>query len=263
MVIVLGVLFIPWTMRAMTPKETSIYKGIEQYAPDFLEEEEKEKQLEAAERNRPKARGLADFLEHSRVISLLVVAGGATYLISELIRNGPRMDLNLFNFVFLMLGILLHGTPIRYIRAIQSAIGGTSGIVLQFPFYAGIAGMMAGSGLTVMITEALVAIATPQSFPVINWFATGIVNLFIPSGGAQWVATGEILSTAAVELGVPANKLIISYGAGDMWTNMFQPFWALALLGIMKLRARDMMGYCIVLGTLAIPVFALALFFLP
>ena len=260
--VVLGVFFIPWTMRALTPKDISTYKPINMYVPDFLAAEEAEKRIEEAEESRPK-QGFADMLEQSRLISLLVALAGFTYIFSDLYTNGFRLDINLFNFAFLTTGILLHKTPIRYVRAIQSAIGGTSGIVLQFPFYAGIMGMVASSGLSDSITNGFLAVATPESFPIWVWLSSGFINLFIPSGGGEWAAIGGILCEASVAMGVPAGKTIMAYGCGDMWTNMMQPFWALALLGIMGLKAREMMGYCIVLGTLATPVFALLLYFLP
>ncbi|CAK7046287.1 MAG: Putative short-chain fatty acid transporter [Desulfovibrio sp.] len=262
LVIALGIFFIPWTMRALTPKDISTYKPIGFYVPDFEEAEKAEKRAEEAEEARPK-NGFADMLEQSRAISLLVAAAGFTYLVTDIVKNGFRLDINLFNFIFMTVGILLHKTPIRYVRAIQSAIGGTSGIVLQFPFYAGIMGMTAGSGLTEIITKGFIAISTPESFPVWTWLAAGFINVFIPSGGGEWAAMGGILGETAKAMNVPVGKMIVAFGCGDMWTNMYQPFWAIALLGIMGLKAREMMGYCIVLATLAAPVFGLLLYFLP
>jgi len=262
LVVGLGLLFIPWTMRALTPKDTAVYKGIDVYVPDFEEADAAERRAEEKEASTP-MNGMADRLEQSRAISLIIAAAGFTYIITDIYAKGFRLDINLFNFIFMIVGILLHKTPIRYVRAIQSAIGGTSGIVLQFPFYAGIMGMVAGSGLTALITNGFLAISTPESFPVWTWLSAGFINIFIPSGGGEWAAMGGILSEACMAMGVPPGKMIVAFGCGDMWTNMLQPFWAIALLGIMGLKAREMMGYCIVLGTLAIPVFGLLLYFLP
>ncbi|MEE9402148.1 MAG: TIGR00366 family protein, partial [Desulfobacteria bacterium] len=143
------------------------------------------------------------------------------------------------------------------------ATPGASGIILQFPFYAGIMGMISYSGLATVITTWFLGFATAATFPIITWLVGGFVNIFIPSGGGEWGVIGGIIGQISLDLGVPVGKSIVAYGCGDMWTNMFQPFWAIALLGITGLRARDIMGYCMTLMIVSAPFIALGLYFFP
>jgi len=115
----------------------------------------------------------------------------------------------------------------------------------------------------VIITTWFLGFATAATFPIITWITGGIVNIFIPSGGGEWGVIGGIIGQVSMDLGVPVGKAIVAYGCGDMWTNMFQPFWAIALLGITGLRARDIMGYCMVLMFVSAPFIALGLYFFP
>ncbi len=254
--IMLGGFVIPITMWRMTPKESGTYRGIDQYAPQFLKPEDDD--AGPVER-----RGLADMLENSTLISYVIGLAGIVYVIYFYATKGFKLDLNLFNFIFLIAGIILHKTPIRYVRAINEATVGASGIILQFPFYAGIMGMMTYSGLASSVASGILNVATANTFPVICWLTGGLVNVFIPSGGGEWGVLGGIVGKISVELGVPIGKSIVAFGCGDMWTNMFQPFWAIALLGITGLRARDIMGYCMTLGLVGIPFFFIALYFFP
>ena len=173
------------------------------------------------------------------------------------------LNLNIVNFTFLFVGLLLYLRPIRYLRAFYRAVPSSAGIVLQFPFYAGIMGMIKYSGLGKIMAGWLIGISTPLTFPAIAWLVGGFVNIFVPSGGGEWAVIGEVISRAALQLGVPIGKAIIAYGAGDQWTNLFQPFWAIPLLGICAVRARDVFGYCITLMLLAAIFYALALTFIP
>jgi short-chain fatty acids transporter len=176
---------------------------------------------------------------------------------------GDALDLNLFNFTFIMLGLFLWKTPSQYMGAIRDATESAAGIILQFPFYAGILGIISNSGLDAIISDAILGVATQQTFPIVAWLLGGLMNLFVPSGGGEWGIIGGIVGGAAVELGVPAGKAIIAYGCGDMWTNMFQPFWAIPLLGLTKVRARDILGYTLLWLVAMFPVIFVALWFLP
>jgi len=123
--------------------------------------------------------------------------------------------------------------------------------------------MISFSCLAAIITTWFLGFATAASFPIITWITGGIVNIFIPSGGGEWGVIGGIIGQISLDLGVPVGKSIVAYGCGDMWTNMFQPFWAIALLGITGLRARDIMGYCMVLMIVSAPFIAFGLYFFP
>lgn len=187
----------------------------------------------------------AERLENSPVISLLAGVLGLTYLIYYFVTQGFNLNINIVNFVFLTLAILFSGTPRRFLDGLEIAIKGTGGIVVQFPFYAGIMGMMAGSGLVAIVSGWFVSISTTESLPIFTFLSAGFVNLFIPSGGGQWAVQGPIMLQAAQELGVDQARTAMAVAWGDAWTNMIQPFWALPALAIAGLKARDIMGYCL------------------
>ncbi len=234
-------------------------RGIEHYAPRLIEKVEEEKA------EKPAVVTIADKIENNRWIALvmliLMIGSMVWWFRSKGFMAG--LDLNAVNFCFIILGLLLYFNPIAYMRAIYTAAAAVGGIILQFPFYAGIQGVMMYSGLGATLAGWLAKVATPFTYPVIAWFIAGVVNVFIPSGGGEWMTIGETLSRAGVALGVPPGKFIIAYAAGDAWTNMFNPFWAIALLAITQVRARDMFGYCIAIMLLAIIPYALGLTFVP
>ncbi len=263
--IMFSLCIIPITMWLMTPKDPQECLGIdecigiERFAPELMEE----KDLAKGKAVPIEKKGLADILEHSTLISYAVGLGGTIYIVYHFATRGFNLNLDIFNFVFLIVGIILHRTPIRYVHAVAEATPGASGIILQFPFYAGIMGMISFSGLATVITSWFLGFATAATFPIITWLTGGLVNIFIPSGGGEWGVIGGIIGQVSLELGVPVGKSIIAYGCGDMWTNMFQPFWAIALSGITGLRARDIMGYCMTLMIVSAPFFALGLYLFP
>lgn len=187
----------------------------------------------------------AERIENSMVISMLLGFMGFSYVIYYF-ANGGKLGLNSVNFIFLFAGILLHKTPANFLKASNDAIRNTGGIVLQFPLYAGLMGMMVHSGLAGSISHWFVEISNPYTFPFFTFLSAGIVNFFVPSGGGQWAVQGPIIMPAAQALGVPLGKAAMAISWGDAWTNMVQPFWALPLLGIAGLGIRDIMGYCIV-----------------
>lgn len=204
-----------------------------------------------------KAETFAERMESSVLLMLATVALGVAYLVYYFsdwgLGNGlDNLNLNIVNLIFLMTGVLFHGTPIRYVRAINTAVKGAGGILLQFPFYAGIMGMMTGvsaeTGLTLagVISNAFVDVSNATTFPLLSFLSAGIVNFFVPSGGGQWAVQAPIMMPAGHALGVSPAVTAMSIAWGDAWTNMVQPFWALPALGIAGLGARDIMGYCII-----------------
>ena len=212
--------------------------------PALLAEEEPPKAFEGK-------RTPAQAMEGSVVLSIIVFALGLGYTIYWFAK-GNSLDLNSVNLIFLWLGIIFHKTPINYVRAIDDAVKGAGGVILQFPFYAGIMGMMTGANpdtgasLAGVISNGFVAISTPVTFPLFAFLSAGIVNFFVPSGGGQWTVQGPIIMPAGVAIGVKPAISAMGIAWGDAWTNLLQPFWALPALGIAKLSARDIMGYCLV-----------------
>lgn len=194
----------------------------------------------------------AEKIENSVIMSALIAIAGVIFLVFYFMNNGFKLSLNIVNFIFLILGIICHGTPINYVKAVTTATKGASGIILQFPFYAGIMAMMiakdptTGLSLAIVISNWFVSIATPLTFPLFTFLSAGIVNFFVPSGGGQWAVQGPIMMPAGADLGVSPALTGMAIAWGDAWTNMIQPFWALPALGIAGLSARDIMGYCLI-----------------
>lgn len=222
-------------------------KDVVSIDPKLLEDAPDNTEVKARKDQTP-----AEKLENSMVLSYIVVVIGAIYLIYYFVNAGSilnALSLNIVNLIFLILGIAFHKTPISYVRAITESAESAGGIILQFPFYAGIQGMMVtvgsnGVSLASAISTAFVNISTPRTFPVLCYLAAGIVNFFVPSGGGQWAVQGPIMMPAGLELGVTPAVTAMGIAWGDAWTNMLQPFWALPALGIAGLGARDIMGYC-------------------
>ena len=240
---ILGALIIllPILNRAMYPSDDQVVTVDPALLEDSVEEIEKPKsEMTPAER-----------IENSRVISVILGVMGWIYIIQFFATKGFNLSLNLVNFIFLFTGILLHGTPRRYIAAFLEATKGASGILLQFPFYAGIMGIMTGTNsegvsLAILMSNFFVNISTPKTFPIFTFWSAGIVNFFVPSGGGQWAVQAPIVMPAGLRIGVTTAKSAMAIAWGDAWTNMIQPFWALPALGIAGLGAKDIMGYCLI-----------------
>ena len=188
----------------------------------------------------------AEKLEHWPIINFLLVAIGAIYLWGYF-AAGNGISLNIINLCLLIAGLALHKSPANFLNAMAKGIGTSTGIVLQFPLYAGIMGMMVGSGLASAMSQWFVQISTADSFAVVTFFSAGVVNFLVPSGGGQWAVQAPIVVPAAAQLGVPINQAAMAVAWGDAWTNMIQPFWALPLLALTGLKLRQIMGYCIVI----------------
>jgi short-chain fatty acids transporter len=185
----------------------------------------------------------ADRLETSRSVSSLVGLAGVVWLVTYFGRGGG-LTLNTVNFLFLTLAVLLHGTPRRFLASLQEAIKGGGGIVIQFPFYAGIMGIMVGSGLADTMSKALLSVATDRTLPLLAFISAGVVNFFVPSGGGQWAVQGPAILPAANALGADVARVAMAVAWGDAWTSLIQPFWVLPVLAIAGLQAKDVMGYC-------------------
>ncbi len=186
----------------------------------------------------------AEKMEYSPVLSVIIGIIGLVYILYYFFVKKGSLDLNIVNFIFLMLGILLHGTPKNFINAAIEAGKTVWAIVVQFPFYAGIMGMMINSGLAATIANWFASFSTARTLPLFTYWSAGLINLFVPSGGGQWSVQGPIMIEAAQKIGASVPKVIMGVAWGDAWTNMIQPFWALPLLSVAKLDIRDIMGYC-------------------
>ena len=189
----------------------------------------------------------AEQLDYSKVFSLVF---GILILITFLVQYLPALRSlnitpNMLNFFMLGLAILLHGSFKSFLKAVEEAIGDVSGILIQFPLYFGIMGIMGSSGMINQISDFFVSISNATTMPIFTFFSAGLVNIFVPSGGGQWAIQGPLVVQSALQLNVPLSKAIMALAYGDQITNMLQPFWALPLLGITKLKAKEILPYTI------------------
>ena len=215
-------------------------------------EEEKEK-IQGAER-----------LDHSNILAYVFGGTIIIFCIYKALILPQQLSLsfitpNFINLFLLGLGILLHKNFNHFIIGVNQAIGGASGILIQFPLYFGIMGIMNSSGLVGVFSDFFVSISNPTTFPIFAFISAGIVNVFVPSGGGQWGVQGPIIIEAASQLNVPYWKAVMALAYGDQLTNMLQPFWALPLLGITGLKAKDILPYSLLLLLIGGSIFVIGL----
>ncbi|CAH9056735.1 Putative short-chain fatty acid transporter [Pseudoalteromonas haloplanktis] len=188
----------------------------------------------------------AQHLEQSKLLGMGIGLIGLAYLGYYFFIAGGGLNLNSVIALFLFMAITLHQTPHNVLNSLQQAIPSGAGIVIQFPFYAGIMAVMVATGLAQQISQGFIAIADADSLPFYSFISAGLVNMFVPSGGGQWAVQAPIVIPAAQELGADIARVAMAVAWGDAWTNLIQPFWALPVLAIAGLKAKDIMGFCVV-----------------
>jgi short-chain fatty acids transporter len=209
------------------------------------------------DRGDPPSRGTpGEWLEHSRVLSLAVAALASAYLVRHFLggKGVAGITLNIINLAFLTLGVLLHGTPARLMRAFREATPGVWGVILQFPFYAGVAAVITKTHLSATIAHWFVSVSSPRSFPALIAVYSAALGVFVPSGGSKWVIEAPYVMAAAHELRVHVGWMVAVYDLGEALANLVQPFWMLPILGLFGLRARDVMGYTFLVFVVLAPV---------
>ena len=197
------------------------------------------------------------WLEHSPILTWFVVALGSAYLIRYFARAADPLSaitLNILNLAFLLAGFLLHHTPARLMAAVRQATPAIWGVLLQFPFYAGIAGIITSTALNERLANAFVQISSPTTFPAIVAAYSAALGVLVPSGGSKWVIEAPYVMEAAHSLRVHLGWVVASYDLGEALANLIQPFWMLPMLGLFGLRARDVMGYTFVVFLVLTPV---------
>lgn len=208
----------------------------------------------------------AEKLDHLKFLAYLL--GGIILFISAwkgLLNEAgflANLSLNYINFTLFGLCLIFHGSIHRFMLAFENAIGSSAGIMIQFPLYAGIIGIMNGTGLIEIFSNFFVANSNASTFPIFTFFSAAIVNVFVPSGGGQWAVQGPIIIDAAQKMGLPLYKGVMALAYGDQITNMLQPFWALPLLGITGLKAKEILPYTLLIMVVGAFIFltGLALF---
>lgn len=198
-----------------------------------------------------------EWLERTPYLTLLIVALGFAYLVSVFAATDDvlgAINLNTINLAFLMLGFLLHWTPARLMQAVREATGAVWGVLLQFPFYAGIVGMIVYTGLNHKIAEFFVSVSDRVTFPPLVSLYSTVLGVFVPSGGSKWVIEAPYVIQAAHSLQVHLGWMVAVYDLGEALANLVQPFWMLPTLAIFGLRARDIMGFTFVVFLVLLPV---------
>ena len=197
------------------------------------------------------------WLEHAPLLNWLVGALGVTYLVRYFSHAADplnALNLNILNLAFLLAGFLLHRTPARLMAAVQRATPAVWGVILQFPFYAGIAGIITSTQLSERIAAAFVSVSTPATFPAVVALYSTVLGVFVPSGGSKWVIEAPYVMQAAHTLKTHLGWVVSAYDLGEALANLIQPFWMLPILGLFRLAARDIMGYTMIVFLALTPV---------
>ena len=187
-----------------------------------------------------------EWLEYSPLLNILVALLLFVYLANVFATSpmGPMaaLDLNTYNLLFISVGLLLHWRPKRFLRAVAQSVPATGGVLIQFPFYAVIFGMIAGTGINKWLADIFVSVTTQSTYPLLVAVYSAILGVFIPSGGSKWVIEATYVLTAANESKVHLGWVVQIYNAAEALPNLLNPFWMLPLLGILHMKARDLVG---------------------
>ena len=205
---------------------------------------------------------VAEIIENNRKISFLFGFVILFFILNTFYEKGFFLDLNLVSWTFLCVGLMLSNSSIHYVRLINNAAPTVGPIILQYPFYAGIMGIMADTGLINILANKIVLVSSTDTLPFFSFLSGGLVNMFIPSGGGQWAVQGPVMIEAAEILGVNPSFVVLGVAYGDQWTNMIQPFWTIPLLAIAGLHMRQIMGYTFVIFIFTGFIFGGSLLFL-
>jgi short-chain fatty acids transporter len=204
-----------------------------------------------------------EWLEHSPILTILIVLLAVGWLVYEFSRQDAIIaisNLNTYNFLFVMLGLLLHWKPKRFLMAVTKAVPATAGVLIQFPFYGAIAAILTqaknGAGQTVsdQITHLFVNMSTQHLYPLLIGVYSAILGFFVPSGGGKWLLEAPYVMHAANDLKVHLGWAVQVYNAAEALPNLINPFWMLPLLGVLGLRARDLVGFTFLQLLVHLPV---------
>ena len=243
---VLGLIIVVPVLAALmhpSPKDTpEMPKDI---LDRFLAQEEAIRELKTNRKSK-KEMTFAERADNSWITTTIIGIAGVVYLVWYFATKGFDLNLDIMNFLLLFIGILAHGSPRNLLTAAEEGVRSAYGVLIQFPFYAGIQGMMDQSGLAGIIADAFSAGSTEATYPYLCYICMAIINFFIPSSGGIFTVCGKPLGTAALNVGLDANKFVIAFTSGETISNIIQPFWAIPLLGIAGLKMKDIMGYCII-----------------
>jgi short-chain fatty acids transporter len=253
-------LLLPFVFRAMEPADV-VTGNVNAFSrPEVSKDAEPLEALEA--RNAPAAGTLANALENAWILNAIFAVAGLGYIISTWLHGGFYLDINAVIFIFFCAGLLLHWTPVRYVKAINGAARVTGPLIIQYPIYFGIMGIMTATGLAGVIAQWFVAFSSAGTLPFWSYVSSIIISLFVPSGGGHWAVQGPFAVPAAVKLHASLPATAMGVAIGEEVANMIQPFWALPVLAIAGVGLRRVMAFTAVSFFIAFVVFALSLLFL-
>jgi short-chain fatty acids transporter len=206
---------------------------------------------DAARREKP-----GEWLEYSPLMTIVICALGFGYLANRVSTSGwgILLDLNHYVFTFLMIGMLLHWRPRSFVNAIAASVVPVGGVLIQYPLYAGIVKMMTESGLATKMAHFFVNVSTEHTFPVMIGIYSAFLGLFIPSAGGKWLIEAPYMLEAAKSLEVHLGWVVQTYNATEALANLIHPFWMLPLVGILGLKARDIVGYSMLQFAVHVPL---------
>lgn len=236
--VVLLIVVVPIALYFMEPEEIEMKK----VDPDLLIRQD---QVEGP-KNEKEEKTFATVLENSWIITVLLVLMGVTYEWYTISTKGFELDINGFIFFAMMLGLIFHWKPIRYVHAFNAGARTVGPILLQFPLYGGIMGIMTQTGLAAVIAQSFVSFSTQRTLPFWSFVSSNLISFFIPSGGGHWAVQGPFMIPAALKLHVDPAITAMGTAMGEQTANMIQPFWALPILAIARLGIKDIMGYCVI-----------------
>ncbi len=195
------------------------------------------------EKSEERRDSFAKRMEESYLLNLVIFTLILVYNFIDIYEGKFSLSLNRVNLIFIGLGFVLHKSPSEFVRAAQSGVSMITGVVIQFPLYAGIYGIIKGTALLNVISHFFISVSSAKTFAFIVFLYSGILNYFVPSGGSKWVIEAPYLIDVAARLNVPVERIAMFYAYGDMWTNLVQPFWAIPLLAAAKIEFRKIIGY--------------------
>ena len=211
----------------------------------------------------PPRASFASWCDHGPWLPLGLGVTGAVWLGWYVATSGAQLTLDVLNFAFLMLAVLLHRSVASLMAAGEQGARLLAGVVLQFPLYAGMYGVIEGTGLARVLGEMIATTASAASLPLLLYWYSSVLNVFVPSGGSKWALEAPFLLDAATRLGVGTDRVVLAYAWGDMASNLIQPFWALPLLAAARLGFRDILGYSAVAFLVISAIVSVAFWLLP
>jgi len=244
---------LPFVFRAMRPHDDDVVTG------DVSALASQDAQTAAAQTGGARPGTIASALENAWILNVVLAVAGGAYLIGSWIAHGFSLDIASVIFIFLLLGLLLHWTPLRYVRAINDAARITGPLLVQYPLYGGIMGIMTATGLAGVIAAGFATFATAHTLPFWSYVSSVIISLFVPSGGGHWAVQGPFAVPAALKLHASLPATAMGVAIGEEVANMIQPFWVLPVLAIAGVSLRRVMAFTALTFVVAFAVFGVAL----